>query len=202
MNCHVARVLGERIAGCQWTDDFDVNGVYATCPVFFFEQSRNFGVVKHFMFISFDRVRDAFVWTDRQVAMNCRRLAEGAFTKVGADPLNLTVRVRKTGSLVADIGGRTGWMTSLGSETLVSDLEAKFNYDFDIDDHLLSAGFTGYRGATFTIYGREPERYGLVIGGGLSFLSGSGFRSSLRVQEELREGCRSFAVYGGLRLDS
>lgn len=134
-------------------------------------------------------------------ALDYQNLKEDGYRESGADPLNLIVKERRTESLVSDLGLRNYWTADFETGRLAADLGIAFDYNYDIDDQLFDASFSGYPGASFTTEGREPESSGLLVSLGLSFLDRRGMRSTIRYQEEMRQGLRVHALMGGLRVD-
>ncbi len=134
-------------------------------------------------------------------AMNYIYLDESAFNESGADPLNLGLKSRSTNSLVSDAGMRFSKSQEFAAVVLTSELGASWNYDYRVDGRDLSAGFSGYPGATFTIKGRESEPHGFVLGGGLTFSNDGGWNTSLKYRDEFRNGYRNTGLMGELRYE-
>ncbi|MCK4509913.1 MAG: autotransporter domain-containing protein, partial [Desulfuromonadales bacterium] len=128
-------------------------------------------------------------------------LDEDGFEESGAGALSLIVKSRSTESLVSDLGARLlrGFETSSG--LVMPELSASWNYNFGIDDRMLSSSFAGYPGAEFSIKGREEEESGLILGAGLNFLGKSGVSSSLKYREEFRDGYTVHGIMGEVRME-
>ncbi|MBI5785329.1 MAG: autotransporter domain-containing protein [Rhodocyclales bacterium] len=126
-------------------------------------------------------------------------LAEKGFTESGAGSLNLTVGRRKTDSLVAELGARAARVLTMGNGTLVVDLSAALNYDFDIDDQVVTASFAEAPGNSFSISGEAVEKYGVTIGAGMTLLQGRKSAAVLRYIGEFRERNASHGLMGEFR---
>lgn len=126
-------------------------------------------------------------------------LAEEGFTETGADSLNLAVESRKTDSLVSELGISLARAFTIGKASLIPELSAALNYDFDIDDQVVTASFAGAPGNTFSIRGEEVEKYGAVIGAGLTFIHRSGVSAVLKYSGEFRERNSSHGLMGEFR---
>jgi len=128
-------------------------------------------------------------------------LHESNFETNGADDLDLVMDNRQTDSLSFDLGGRVsrGFETSVG--IVVPEISAAWNYNFGIDDRMMTASFAGFRDASFTIVGRKEDRHTLKTGVGLNFLGKSGFSSSIRYTDEWRRHSRVRGIIGELRIE-
>ena len=126
-------------------------------------------------------------------------LNEEGFTETGADSLNLRVDRRKTDSLVSELGFRVVRAFKTKSGNLIPELTAALSYDFDIDDRVITASFSGSPDATFSMKGQKVERYGATVGAGLTFIHDKGFSTTLKYSGEFREKYQSHGVMGQLR---
>lgn len=126
-------------------------------------------------------------------------LDENGFTESGADSLDLIVDGRGTDSFVSELGIRTGYAFKLTNGSLIPEFSTAFRYDFDIDDRVITSSFAGSPGAKFSIKGQEPDKYGAVLGAGLTFIHNSGFSTSLKYSGEFSERNASHGVMGELR---
>lgn len=126
-------------------------------------------------------------------------LAEEGFTEIGADSLNLAVESRKTDSLISELGIRLAHAFALGKGSLIPEVSAALNYDFDIDDQVVTASFAGAPGNTFSIRGEEVEKYGAAVAAGLTFIHRSGVSAVLKYRGEFRERNSSHGLMGEFR---
>jgi outer membrane autotransporter protein len=126
-------------------------------------------------------------------------LNEDGFTETGAGSLNLKVDRRKTDSLVSELGFRVARPFKTNSGNMIPELTAALNYDFDIDDRVITASFSGSPDATFSMKGQKVERYGATVGVGLTFIHDKGFSTTLKYSGEFREKYQSHGVMGQLR---
>ncbi|RQW85689.1 MAG: autotransporter outer membrane beta-barrel domain-containing protein, partial [Geobacter sp.] len=126
-------------------------------------------------------------------------LAEEGFTETGADSLNLAVESRKTDSLVSELGLRLARSFAIGNASVIPELSAALNYDFDIDDQVVTASFAGAPGNTFSIRGEEVEKYGAAVAAGLTFIHRSGVSAVLKYLGEFRERNSSHGLMGEFR---
>jgi outer membrane autotransporter protein len=133
-------------------------------------------------------------------ALNYLSLEEDSFDEIGADELSLMVKKRTTDMLVSYLGASLLKEFETRFGRLVPEMRAAWNYDFGIDDRSLTASFTGYPGAPFTINFSEEE-HGIILGASLTLLGKSGLSSSLRYVEELRSDYRMQSLIGELKFE-
>jgi len=126
-------------------------------------------------------------------------LDEDSFSETGAGGVNLLVDGRQTDSLVSELGLRLGRVIKAKSFTFVPELNLAWNYDFGIDDRVLSASFAGSPGASFRIPGQDVEPSGVTAGAGLTFLFHNDITTSVRYKGEFRDDYSGHAVVGELR---
>ncbi len=126
-------------------------------------------------------------------------LNEEGFTETGADSLDLTVDRRATDSLVSELGLRAARAFKTTNGNLIPELSAALNYDFDTNDGMITSSFTGSPGAEFSIKGYEVEKYGVVVGAGLTFVHKSGISAALKYNGEFREKYQAHGILGQLR---
>ncbi|HVN96639.1 MAG TPA: autotransporter outer membrane beta-barrel domain-containing protein, partial [Syntrophorhabdaceae bacterium] len=126
-------------------------------------------------------------------------LNEEGFTEIGADSLNLTVSRSKTDSLVSELGLRVARAFKTESGNLIPEVTAALNYDFDIDDRVITASFSGSPDATLTMKGQGVEKYGVTVGAGLTFIHNNGFSTALKYTGEFRNKYQSHGIVGQLR---
>ncbi len=127
-------------------------------------------------------------------------LNEEGFTETGAYGLNLTVDRRKTDSLISELGLRASRVFKTNSGELIPELTAALNYDFDIDDRVITASFSGSPDAAFSVNGQKAEKYGATMSAGLTFIHKSGVSTSLEYRGEFREKYQSHGLMGQLRI--
>lgn len=126
-------------------------------------------------------------------------LAEAAFTESGAGSLNLSVDKRKTDSLVAELGARAARAYRMGNGTLVADIGAALNYDFDIDDQVVTASFAEAPGNSFSVSGEAVAKYGLTLSAGITLLQSRKTAAVIRYTGEFRERNTSHGLMGEFR---
>lgn len=126
-------------------------------------------------------------------------LAEKGFTESGAGSMNLAVGRRKTDSLVSELGVRFGRAFTTDRGKMIADLSVALNYDFDIDEQVVTASFADAPGNTFSIGGEAVEKYGLAIGTGVTFLVGTKGVAVLKYIGEFRERNTSHGLMGEFR---
>lgn len=129
-------------------------------------------------------------------------LDEEGFAEHGAVSLNLRVDGHSTEALVADLGLRAATSLKMSWGKLTPELRAGLSYDFGIDDRIVSAGFEGVPGTSFTIEGQDASsRLGGVIGCGLTLAARGDISTSLQYTGEFRDGYQSHGVMGMLRIN-
>lgn len=126
-------------------------------------------------------------------------LAEAAFTESGAGSLNLSVDGRKTDSLVAELGARAARAYRIGKGTLVADIGVALNYDFDIDDQVVTASFAEAPGNSFSVSGEEAVKYGVTLSTGITMLQSRKAAVVIRYTGEFRQRNTSHGLMGELR---
>jgi autotransporter family porin len=125
-------------------------------------------------------------------------LKEDGFAESGAGVLDLIVDGRGTESLVSELGVRTGYAFKFTNGSLIPEISASLLYDFGIDDNVVTSSFAGSPGATFSIKGQEPAKYGAVLGVGLTFFHNNGFSASAKYGGEFRERHTAHSVIGSI----
>ncbi|MEJ2182617.1 MAG: autotransporter outer membrane beta-barrel domain-containing protein [Nitrospirota bacterium] len=126
---------------------------------------------------------------------------EDAFLETGAGALNLSVGARKTDSLVSSVGLRAARVFSTDGGSLLPEISAAWNYDFDIDERVITASLEGSPDAAFSIAGQKVERNGATLGTGITFMNRDGFSTRLKYSAEIRENYEAHGVMGELRYE-
>jgi len=83
----------------------------------------------------------------------------------------------------------------------VPQLSLAWNYNFNIDDSLITASFTGAPNAAFSVEGQNIARSGARLGGGVAYLSKKNLASSLYYTAELRNGYVANSLMGEIRYE-
>ena len=128
-------------------------------------------------------------------------LDEEGFTEKGADSLNQIIDGRETESLVSELGLRLAYIFQMDSASLIPEVSAAWNYDFDIDDRVTTTSFAGAPTNSFSIDGQDVEQNGVRIGAGLTLMAKGGFTTSVRYSGEFREDCQTHSFIGGIRFE-
>jgi outer membrane autotransporter protein len=126
-------------------------------------------------------------------------LDEEGFEESGAGSINLEVDDRQTQSLVSELGLRVARVFKTDNGSLIPEISAAWNHDFDIDDRDITASFVSSPGASFTIEGQDIKSNGATFGAGITFIHKSGFTTSLKYNGEFREDYRAHGVIGEIR---
>jgi uncharacterized protein YhjY with autotransporter beta-barrel domain len=126
---------------------------------------------------------------------------EDAFLETGAGGLNLDVGARKTDSLVSSVGLRAARVFSTDGGSLVPEISAAWNYDFDIDDRVITTSIQGSPDTPFSVEGQKVERNGMTLGTGITFMNRHGFSTRLKYSAEFRENYEAHDVMGELRYE-
>ncbi len=126
-------------------------------------------------------------------------LDEEGFTESGAESVNLRVDGRDTDALVSELGLRVfrEWQVPNGS--LIPEVSAAWSYDFDLDERVIRASFTGAPGTSFAVAGQDVEPHGAVLGAGLTYARQGGFAASLKYRGEVRPAYESHGIIGEIR---
>jgi uncharacterized protein YhjY with autotransporter beta-barrel domain len=125
-------------------------------------------------------------------------LAEESFSETGAGPLSLNVASRRNDSLVSELGLRLNHVIPVENGNLIPELTLAWNYDFEIDDPVVTSSFAGSPSFYFSVRGQETERNGGAVGVGLTFLTTRGISTSLKYRGEFRDNYRSHGILGEL----
>ena len=141
-------------------------------------------------------------WTwEPYAALQYISLSEGSFDETGAGSVSLHVDARRTQYLDSDLGLRFRRTLEKANGILVPQLSLAWNYNFNIDDSLITASFTGAPNATFSVEGQDIARNGARIGGGVAYISKSNLASSLYYTAELRNGYVANSLMGEIRYE-
>jgi uncharacterized protein with beta-barrel porin domain len=126
-------------------------------------------------------------------------LDEDGFQETGAGSLNLALGPRSTDGLISRLGLRVGRVFRTKGVNLIPELSLAWLYDFDIDDQVITSSIAGAPGIWFSVPGQPVERHGAVFGAGITLVSGSGFRASLKYGGEFRDTYTAHALLGEVR---
>jgi outer membrane autotransporter protein len=126
-------------------------------------------------------------------------LAEDSFRESGAGGVNLIVGDQSTESLESELGFRLARMFQTGIGTLIPEVRAAWNYNFDIDDRVITSAFEGASDTSFAIAGQDVKRHGATIGAGINLIQKNGLATSLKYNAELREDYSSHNLLGEIR---
>jgi outer membrane autotransporter protein len=135
------------------------------------------------------------------MALNYIYLSENGFRETAGDVLSLNVKSRETESLTLDAGLRFSTLYETIFGVVIPQISIVLNHDFKIDDRTVTAGFSGFPDAVFTVDGRDVEKNGIVFGTAVSCLSRNGFGTFLKYREERRPGYRAGEVSGEIRIE-
>jgi uncharacterized protein with beta-barrel porin domain len=139
-------------------------------------------------------------WTiEPFVSLQYTHLDEDAFSETGAGDVSLAVAERTTDSLVSELGLLLARVIRRENFTCIPEVSLAWNYDYAIDDRVLTASFAGSPGASFSLPGQDVEPHGLTTGAGLTFLFKEHVGTSLRYKGEFRNNYSAHAVVGEVR---
>lgn len=128
-------------------------------------------------------------------------LDEEGFAEKGAGSVNLIIDGRETESLVSELGLRVTRSFQLNSGTLIPEVSAAWNYDFDIDDRTITTAFAGAPNNSFSIKGQQVEKNGMTIGMGITLMNKGGLTTSVKYNGELRKGYQAHGIIGEFRFE-
>jgi outer membrane autotransporter protein len=126
-------------------------------------------------------------------------LGEEGFQEHGAGGASLIVGDRDSESLVSELGLRLARIFETRFGAFIPELRAAWNYDFGLDDRVITAAFAGSPNATFAIKGQEVKNHGATLGTGITLVQKNGFSTSLKYDAELREDYNSHGFFGEIR---
>jgi uncharacterized protein YhjY with autotransporter beta-barrel domain len=128
-------------------------------------------------------------------------LQEDSFDETGAGGVSLHMDERRTQYFASDLGLRFRRMLERANGILVPELSLAWNYNFNVDNTLITASFTGAPNSAFTVQGQDIERNGARLGGGVAYLNRKGLTSSLYYAAELRNGYTAQVLTGEIRYE-
>ncbi|NOQ52065.1 MAG: autotransporter domain-containing protein, partial [Desulfuromonadaceae bacterium] len=134
-------------------------------------------------------------------ALKYINLSEDAFEETGAGAINLTISGRDTDSLSSEIGARFQRVINVSMGALVPELSLAWNYDFAIDDRIITAGFAGSPGTFFPTEAPKIERNSVVVETGISLINRSGFTTHIQYAGTFRKSYRDHSILGELRYE-
>jgi outer membrane autotransporter protein len=126
-------------------------------------------------------------------------LDEEGFAEKGADSVNLIISDRETESLVSELGLRVSRLYELNSGIMIPELGVAWNYDFDIDDRIITAAFAGSPNSLFSMEGQHVEKNGVSVGAGITLMNKSGLITSVKYSGEFRDSYSAHGIIGELR---
>ncbi|MEJ2067710.1 MAG: autotransporter outer membrane beta-barrel domain-containing protein, partial [Deltaproteobacteria bacterium] len=135
------------------------------------------------------------------VSLHYIYLDEESFRESGAGGVSLRVESRQTDSLVSELGARITRVFRIKNSSLIPEISAAWNYDFDVDDRMITASFAGAPGTSFSVRGQDVEQHGATVGAGLTFISKGGLSASLKYNGEFRENYQAHGILAGLRYE-
>jgi outer membrane autotransporter protein len=133
------------------------------------------------------------------VSLHYIYLDEESFSESGAG--GLRVGSRQTDSLVSELGARITRVFRIKNSSLIPEISAAWNYDFDVDDRMITASFAGAPGTSFSVQGQDVEQHGATVGAGLTFISKVGLSASLKYHGEFRGNYQAHGFLVGLRYE-
>jgi outer membrane autotransporter protein len=134
------------------------------------------------------------------VGLNYIILDESGFVEEGLDEMSFTVKKRSTEYLNSRLGIHLGREFEKENMTIIPEFIASWNYDFRLDDGLVSAAFTGEPNATLTIETPQPSRHSMTLGAALHFLNKSGLGVALKYNETFQENYHVGEISGALQV--
>jgi outer membrane autotransporter protein len=135
------------------------------------------------------------------VSLHYTYLDEESYRESGAGGVSLRVGSRQTNSLVSGLGARITRVFRIKDSSLIPEISATWNYDFAVDDRIISASFAGAPGTSFSVRGQDVEPHGAIVGAGLTFISKGGLSASLKYNGEFRENYQAHGILGELRYE-
>lgn len=135
------------------------------------------------------------------VSLHYIYLNEESFRESGAGGVSLRVGSRQTDSLVSGLGARITRVFRIKNSSLIPEISAAWNYDFAVDDRIITASFAGAPGTSFSVRGQDVEPHGAIVGAGLTFISKGGLSASLKYNGEFRENYQAHGILVDLRYE-
>ncbi|MFT3783519.1 MAG: hypothetical protein QM790_16015 [Nibricoccus sp.] len=129
-------------------------------------------------------------------ALRYARVSEDGFAETGAGGLNLNVQDRQTNSLASELGLRAETGLRIGGGVLMPQVTLGMSYDFDIDDRVITASYEDSPSISFAMPGQKAKKVGTLVGGGVTWVSSSGFSISAKYKGEFRGSNPSHVLYG------
>ena len=132
-------------------------------------------------------------------AFQAAYLMQDAYTETGADPLNLVVDSRNTGSYQSYLGLHISKAITMGNFVLTPDVRAKWAHEFSPDDHLINAMFSGSGSGSFTVAADRPSRETAIVGVGLTGRFNKNLSMYIQYDAELNSDYTNHTGMMGLR---
>jgi len=128
-------------------------------------------------------------------------LQEDSFDETGAGAVSLHMDEHRTQYLASDLGLRFRRALERANGILVPELSLAWNYNFNVDNSLITASFMGAPNTAFSVQGQNIERNGARLGGGLTYINSKRLASSLYYTAELRNGYVAQNLMGEIRYE-
>lgn len=123
-----------------------------------------------------------------------------AYTETGVGPLGAAVNARSIDSLKSQLGGEMAIHLDPNSKALVPMLRVVWNHEFMNDPLVVTSGFAGAPGATFTAPGPDLGTDWATVGFGVQGQVGADTNFYLRVQKDIgRDGAEHHEVSAAAR---
>lgn len=123
-----------------------------------------------------------------------------AYTETGVGPLGAAVNARSIDSLKSQLGGEMAIHLEPGNTSLVPMLRVVWNHEFMSDALVVTSGFAGAPGATFSAPGPNLGTDWATVGFGVQGNVGTNTNFYLRVQKDIgRDGAEHHEVSAAAR---
>lgn len=133
------------------------------------------------------------------LSLQYTHLDEDSFQESGAGDVNLDIDDDKTEALVSQTGIRAAHTISRKSGRLITDAGLAWVHDFDIDDRVITASYSGAPTTAFSVKGRNIDRNGAALDLGLTFQNKRNITTSIRLGAEVRDNYHDKGIMGQIR---
>ncbi len=133
--------------------------------------------------------------------LNYLYLDEEGFTESGDGLLNLKVDDRQTEALFFQLGAVTAGRLTYKNFDVMPELRMAWKHDFDIDEQVITAAFSGASDVKFSIAGQNVEQNSFLLEAGITFFHKNGLSFPIKYAAELSSGYKAHALFFLIRYE-
>ena len=134
-------------------------------------------------------------------ALNYLYLDEDGFTESGDGVLDLKVDDRQTEALFSQLGAVAASRLTFENFDLMPELRVAWKHDFEIDDQVITAAYTGAPDVKFSIAGQNVDRDSLLLEAGATLFYKNELSIPIKYAAEFRNDYSNHALFGLIRYE-